>query len=188
MVNWNGNCCSALLVLTRLVLAVIILRIIFIKLPTIIDIEASGFGPESYPIEVGVVRQDGSRFCKLIKPFDDWTHWDLKAESVHGISSNLLKTSGISGVQACLELNEFLASSEVYCDGWVVDLPWINKLYSRAGVNMSFRISSLEMILKSHQMDNWQQTKEKAINMLQLSRHRASNDALIIQKTFELTY
>ncbi|MDT0593444.1 3'-5' exonuclease [Glaciecola petra] len=163
-------------------------RILLINLPTIIDIEASGFGPHSYPIEVGVVRQDGNRFCKLIKPFEDWTYWDQEAEKVHGISHSLLTKTGISGVQACLELNAFLASSEVYCDGWVVDLPWINKLFSRAGISMSFRVSSLEMILKSHQMERWHQSKEQAIEILKLSRHRASNDALIIQKTFELTY
>ena len=36
------------------------------------DVEASGFGSASYPIKVGVVTADGSRYCRLIKPFQDW--------------------------------------------------------------------------------------------------------------------
>ena len=36
--------------------------------PTILDLEASGFGRDSYPIEVGYVLPDGSSFCSLIRP------------------------------------------------------------------------------------------------------------------------
>ena len=64
--------------------------------PTIIDIEASGFGSYSYPIEVGVVKYDGERYCALIKPEPDWDHWCDKAEAVHGISRDLLSEHGKS--------------------------------------------------------------------------------------------
>ena len=53
--------------------------------PSIMDIEASGFGRSSYPIEVGYVLGDGSSFCTLIRPLPSWTHWDASAESVHHI-------------------------------------------------------------------------------------------------------
>ena len=36
--------------------------------PIIIDIEASGFGRGSYPIEVGLVLPDGTPHCFLIAP------------------------------------------------------------------------------------------------------------------------
>ena len=45
-----------------------------ISTPFIMDIEASGFGPDSYPIEVGLALGDGSRFCSLIVPAEHWTH------------------------------------------------------------------------------------------------------------------
>ena len=48
-----------------------------IKMPSIIDVEASGFGAASYPIEIGVVRYDGAKWCKLLRPLDDWTHCHL---------------------------------------------------------------------------------------------------------------
>ena len=40
-----------------------------------IDVEASGFGVGSYPIEVGVAFPDGGTQCYLIKPEHDWIHW-----------------------------------------------------------------------------------------------------------------
>jgi hypothetical protein len=155
--------------------------------PTILDIEASGFGVQSYPIEVGIVRSDGERFCKLIKPFDDWQFWQHSAEKVHGISRQDLLQYGVNGTQICLELNAFLGDGIAYSDGWVVDSPWLSILFERAKVPMQFTLSSLEMILKESQMDQWHTVKDEVIDSLNLVRHRASNDALIIQKTFELT-
>ncbi|MCP4234821.1 MAG: hypothetical protein GY770_14780, partial [Aestuariibacter sp.] len=46
------------------------------QVPSIIDIEASGFGAHSYPVEIGVIREDGGKFCQLVKPYPDWTHWE----------------------------------------------------------------------------------------------------------------
>tara|TARA_B100000809_G_scaffold12879_1_gene11818 strand:- start:1149 stop:1406 length:258 start_codon:yes stop_codon:yes gene_type:complete len=36
--------------------------------PFIIDVEASGFGAESYPIEIGIALAEGSKYCALIIP------------------------------------------------------------------------------------------------------------------------
>lgn len=155
--------------------------------PNIIDIEASGFGPDSYPIEIGVIRSDGARYCKLIKPFSDWSHWDKEAEIMHGISRELLASVGLSGVQVCLDLNEFIGAQTTYSDCWVVDSPWLNKLFDRAQIELSFRISSIEMILKESQYAAWDQIKLNIASEFNIQRHRASNDALIIQKTFEAT-
>ena len=60
-------------------------------LPTLLDIEASGFGRGSYPIEVGLARADGSVCAFLIQPQNEWTHWDPKAELLHGISRSRLE-------------------------------------------------------------------------------------------------
>ena len=43
--------------------------------PLIIDVEASGFGPLSYPIEVGLALSAGEKYCSLILPAADWTHY-----------------------------------------------------------------------------------------------------------------
>lgn len=149
--------------------------------------EASGFGAEGYPIEVGVACASGERFCRLIKPHTDWLHWDEKAETLHGISRSLLQHKGKDIKQVCTELNQLLADQTAYSDGWVVDYPWLIKLFHSAGMQMSFRLSSLEMILNEGQMSIWHHTKDRLLALANESRHRASNDAALIQNTFVTT-
>ena len=84
-------------------------------------------------------------------------------------------------------LNEILEGKTVYTDGWVVDKPWLTTLFHAAGVDMSFTVSSLEMILSPEQMEKWHGTKDQVIDDMGLSRHRASYDALIIQETYKRT-
>lgn len=155
--------------------------------PNIIDVEASGFGDSSYPIEVGVINQFGEKFCRLIKPQNDWLHWDKSAENLHGISRELLFDKGLPIVQLCRELNQFLKHKVVYSDGWVVDQPWLIKLFSDAKVVMEFKISPLEMILNEAQMAVWHDTKDEVCKNMQIQRHRASADAALIQSTFVAT-
>ena len=155
--------------------------------PIIIDIEASGFGGASYPIEIGLVMEDGKKFCSLILPAPEWTHWDEEAEKVHNIERSILEVYGKAPKEVATLLNELLDGKTVYTDGWVVDKPWITTLFYEAGINMSFEVSSLEMILSESQMENWHKTKDQVIKDLDLSRHRASYDALIIQETYKRT-
>ncbi len=152
--------------------------------PFIIDVEASGFGPDGYPIEVGLALEKGSRYCRLIVPAGNWIHWDEKAEATHGIRREILFENGIPPDQAAVELNDLLGDRTVYTDGWVVDKPWINRLFDTAGVRRLFRISPLERILSEQQMDIWHATKDSLIQTLHATRHRASTDAFIIQETY----
>ena len=64
------------------------------NVPTVVDVEASGFGRASYPIEVGFVLPNGHSFCSLIYPEPEWTHWDPQAETIHHISRELLLKKG----------------------------------------------------------------------------------------------
>ncbi|WP_319381810.1 hypothetical protein [Thiomicrorhabdus sp.] len=157
------------------------------KSPFIIDVEASGFGPESYPIEVGLVLADGYRFCTLIQPLPEWTYWDDKAEDVHGISREILHQYGKPVAEVADTLNELLRGMTLFSDGWVVDQPWLNKLFFAAGKRMEFSISPLEMILSEHQMMLWHDVKDQLLSETDLKRHRASNDAWIIQETYNRT-
>lgn len=156
-------------------------------IPTIIDVEASGFGSLSYPIEVGVINQSSKRFCNLIKPQNDWTHWDTEAELLHGISRELLAKNGLPVELVCHQLNQFLMGQVVYSDGWVVDVTWLIKLFHAANVRMQFHVSSLEMILNETQMSLWHSTKDRVFQKMQEQRHRASSDAALIQNTFVAT-
>lgn len=152
--------------------------------PIIIDIEASGFGSDSYPIEIGVALSAIERFCRLIKPQPSWQHWSEEAEALHGISRHVLATTGVNATQVCLELNQLLYEQTVYSDGWVVDSPWLNRLYEGAGMAMEFKVSPLEVILNESQMQLWHPTKDRLMATSQESRHRASSDAALILMTY----
>ena len=155
--------------------------------PIIIDVEASGFGPDSYPIEVGLAFEDGSRFCTLIQPAKSWSHWDDSAQGVHNITRDMLTQHGRTVQDVAKSLNNILAGKTVYSDGWVVDKPWLIRLFHAAGMNMSFQVSPLELILTEEQMVLWADTKAHLTRQAELVRHRASNDAWLIQQTFQAT-
>ncbi len=152
--------------------------------PWIIDVEASGFGPESYPIEIGIALDGGDKYCSLVSPAPGWTHWDESAERVHRVPRDVLEEHGKPMDRVARELNELLAGRTVYTDGWVVDKPWIGKLFDASRLTPTFTTSSLEMILSEAQMEAWHETKDAVIRELDLRRHRASYDAFIIQQTW----
>ena len=159
----------------------------FVRPPVILDIEASGFGAHSYPIEVGVVLDDGRKYCSLVRPRADWTHWDPDAEQVHGISRHTLATHGRPAVEVAGALNDFLRGRTAYSDGWVVDRPWLDRLYEAAAMRCEFTLSPLEMILDEQQMALWSETRQQLIATQCAPRHRASHDAQLIQQTFQRT-
>ncbi|MEM7466978.1 MAG: hypothetical protein AAF387_08855 [Pseudomonadota bacterium] len=155
--------------------------------PPIIDLEASGFGSTSYPIEVGVVMAGDARYCQLIRPVPSWTHWDDSAEQLHGISRQTLFEHGREPKEIVANLNQLLGTSTVYTDAWVVDYPWLRTLSWAAQIDMTFRVSPLEGILSEAQMEIWQTTRAQVEAETKIPRHRASIDAQIIQATYEKT-
>ena len=155
--------------------------------PYIIDVEASGFGVDSYPIEVGLALEEGERFCSLIQPVAGWGHWSEDAEACHQIARACLFQHGKPAASVASMLNLILQHKTVYSDGWVVDKPWMERLFASVGMAMQFRISPLEMILNEAQMEIWHATKTQIETELNATRHRASSDALVIQTTFMRT-
>ncbi|MFG6433745.1 hypothetical protein [Roseateles sp. LYH14W] len=150
-------------------------------LPTIIDIEASGFGRGSYPIEVGFVAADGGLFCGLILPEADWLHWDDGAEALHGISRELLRIHGRPARWMAEQLNTRLRGQTVYCDGWGHDYTWLNRLYEAVALRPSFKLDDLRGLLSEDEADRWKGVTEAVRARQQLTRHRASSDARVLQ-------
>ncbi|MFH2093603.1 MAG: hypothetical protein ABIJ31_14690 [Pseudomonadota bacterium] len=156
--------------------------------PLIIDVEASGFGQHSYPIEIGLALAENERYCSLIHPSDTWTYWDDNAQKIHNITRKILLKNGKPVCEVAQELNATLGRATVYSDCWGVDKPWVTKLFYQAGIVQSFHISPLEMILSEQQMAIWHVTKDRIIKTYDLKRHRASTDAYVIQETYMQSY
>lgn len=154
------------------------------KVPIIIDIEASGFGRGSYPIEVGCALADGSSFCTLIRPTPEWTQWDASAEQVHGISREALFEHGRSAEEVVLMLNQRLRGQVVYSDAWYHDYSWLNVLYAATESYPSFRLEHLASLMDEQHANQWNETRAAIQREQQSARHRASADARMLQLTW----
>ena len=153
-------------------------------LPAIIDIEASGFGHGSYPIEIGAVLPDGSAFCTLIRPEAAWTHWDAHAAAAtHRIERDLLLRYGRGVVNVAQMLNDRLRGLSVLCDGWAHDFVWLNLLFDAAERVPLFRLDDLRSVLTPEQAAAWHDMRQRVLAESGLLRHRASSDARVLQTT-----
>lgn len=152
-------------------------------LPVIIDIEASGFGKGSYPIEIGYFMPDGSSFCTLIRPEPVWTHWDSSAEAVHGIAREQLASHGKPAIDVCLALNRSLRGQRIYCDAWSYDFVWLSVLYDAVDLVPSFELRDLRELLGECEQRLWHATRALVEVRLALRRHRASGDARTLFET-----
>jgi hypothetical protein len=146
-------------------------------LPAVIDVEASGFGRHSYPIEVGFVLEDGRCGCTLIRPEPDWTHWDPAAEHTHGIGRDLLVRHGRPAGDVARWLNQHLAGRVVYTDGWAHDYPWLGRLFDAAQISPRFRVGHLRDLLDDASAATWQARLSEVRALQDGQRHRASVDA-----------
>jgi hypothetical protein len=149
----------------------------------VLDIEASGFGQDSYPIEVGFVLPDGESFCCLIRPAPGWTHWDAQAEQVHQISQQTVQVLGRDAREVARLLNDRLRGLTLYCDGWAHDYVWLNVLFEAAGMQPSFKLDNLRGLLSEREASDWADAKRQIASEMGLRRHRASSDAKLLQRT-----
>jgi hypothetical protein len=149
--------------------------------PCVIDIEASGFGRDSYPIEVGFVLPSGRGVCTLVRPPAQWAHWDPAAERVHGITRAMAVRHGRDPAVVADLLNEHLGGRTVYCDGWAHDYPWLAALFEVAQRTPRFRLEHLRALLDDGQAQALQAVRAQVLAELGLTRHRASSDARVLQ-------
>ncbi|MEF7612729.1 hypothetical protein V4F39_02325 [Aquincola sp. MAHUQ-54] len=149
--------------------------------PCVLDVEASGFGRHSYPVEVGVALPDGRALCTLVRPQPEWTHWDDAAQHLHGISRETALLHGRSARAVAELLNTELEGRTVYTDAWAHDYVWLATLFEAAGLRPRFRLEHLRMLLDEAQTSSFDDARRAASEELRVTRHRASNDARTLQ-------
>lgn len=153
------------------------------EIPITIDVEASGFGRGSYPIEVGLAFPDEQTEAFLILPAPDWTHWDPEAEVVHGISREQLLREGRPIVEVAALLNARLAGNRVFSDAWSFDTSWVGRLFDVAGFSQHFRIDTIRSLLTEAEVRVWQRARSEVEAEAGEVRHRAAIDARLLQQT-----
>lgn len=154
------------------------------QVPAIIDVEASGFGKDSYPIEVAYALEDKQIVSHLIRPQPQWQHWCEQAQSIHGISREQLFAEGKSAREIALILNQNLAGKTLYSDAWGFDNSWVARLFDAASLVPRLRIDTLNRLLSPEQTENWHFIKQGLWQELALTRHRAADDVQVLQETY----
>jgi hypothetical protein len=152
--------------------------------PIFLDIEASGLGKNSYPIEIGISITPQQQQCYFIKPLPEWTHWDTQAEQIHGIAQHRLQQEGQAPAHVARLLNQQLQGKTVYSDAWGMDYVWLARLFDAVDQLPQFRLESVHYLLTEQQMEGWDEMKQRVIQRTGLVRHRACADALILQQTY----
>jgi len=154
------------------------------EVPAIIDLEASGFGRGSYPIEVGVALPNGEIHAILIKPAPSWTHWDEQAESIHGISRDYLNENGKTVRETAIFLNDLLSGMTLYSDAWSFDSSWLGRLFDEAEIVQRFKLDTITRLLNEQELADWSDIKDRVAGELGLALHRAANDVKLLRETF----
>lgn len=98
-----------------------------------IDFEASSLTKHSYPIEIGWVFEDGSRYSSLIRPAPDWSDWSAKSEAIHGISRRQLEQEGLAVEQVAATAMEVLSGHEICASAPSWDGKWLSVLLRAGG-------------------------------------------------------
>ncbi|CAO3435332.1 hypothetical protein [Azospirillum doebereinerae] len=114
-----------------------------------LDIEASGFGPGSYPVEVGWTFADGTGEAWLICPPDEWpaAGWEMEAEAVHGLSRVRLEREGWSAAYVADRVVAQLADARLYSDAAVIDDHWLCRLLEWSSLPVSLPVRPFEELL-----------------------------------------
>ena len=98
----------------------------------IIDLEASGLGPGSWPIEVGLAWVEAGAvrtWSSLIRPEPGWDPeaWDPVAEEIHGITREEL-ASAPTAWSVATDLLSRVAGRSVFSDAPEYDGRWVRRL------------------------------------------------------------
>jgi DNA polymerase III epsilon subunit-like protein len=141
-----------------------------------IDVEASGLGPQSYPIEIGWCALDGSRRGSvLIRPEFDWgaAAWDEMAEALHGITRAMLRRDGVPARDACRLFRDAADGCDLASDGNQDDQAWLNRLFEAEWPPQpSLRVASILAWIKPEHRRSFIEQDEAG-----LRPHRALADA-----------
>ena len=153
-----------------------------------IDLEASGLGADSWPIEVGWCFPEGPPCAHLIRTAPDWKDaaWDPEAEALHGVGREELARAGASPREVCAALNKALDGVRAYSDAPDWDGFWLYRLYQAAKMRQTFELWDFRDLFVHLSPEEIRDAAAKA-SALAPHRHRAAADVLHMQALFAMT-
>ena len=126
------------------------MKIAFQDRPVIfVDLEASGLGRESYPIEVGWSVDDEQEPASfLVRPATSWRFDDFTeaAQAIHNILYERLISHGIAVETACRRLDAAWTGAVLVSDNPAADGGWLNRLYQAASRPYPWRLVDFDVL------------------------------------------
>ena len=158
-----------------------------VKKIAFIDLEASGLGAASWPIEVGWCFPDSTPETYLIRPAEDWAPeaWDDNAEALHGVSREVLESEGALVADVCRRLNGALGEAEVFSDAPDWDAFWLYRLFTAGGEKQQFPLRSFSDLFHDKPQDEIFAIIEQATATAP-HRHRAHDDVLHMKTVYKI--
>ncbi len=152
-----------------------------------IDLEASGLGPKSWPIEVGWGFHSWPARSMLIKPATGWSleAWEKSAEELHKLSPDQLIKDGKPPLEVALVLNAAFANADVYSDAPSFDGFWLYRLYEAAGVRANFKLLNLAGLINNVAKSSPEELISRASEK-EPHTHRAEQDVRHMQTLYTL--
>lgn len=153
-----------------------------------IDLEASGLGADSWPIEVGWCFPEGAPCAHLIRTAPDWKDaaWDPKAEALHGVAREELARAGAAPEDVCDALNGALGGVKVYSDAPDWDGFWLYRLYQAARMRQAFELWDFRDLFAHLSYEQICAVRAQA-SAVAPHCHRAAADVLHMQTLFTMT-
>jgi len=166
-------------------------------LPIFIDVEASSFAGDSYPIEIAWNMPEVEIENHLLNPYciKEWIDWDPASQAVHGLSRSYLSDHGEAPLIVAKRMNKILSGAEVYSDAAEYDVHWIDQLFKATGMVREFHVRDFfsllpDEITNGYYMNNsslLSRYKEKARKRAGVPAHRANHDVKYLIELYMLT-
>ena len=159
------------------------------KMPCIGDIEASGLGIQSYPIEIAWSIPSGEIRSRLIRPAPEWgTYWEQAAEDLHGITRDMIQQQGVAAVDVAALMNADLHGEVLHFDGGDYDRRWLSQLFDAAGVQPTFGFGDFNTLLALAGVRDGGRRLESEMrartDIGDLKLHRAAHDVKFLQRWY----
>lgn len=153
-----------------------------------LDLEASGLGPASWPIEVGWCFVSGRPSAVLIRPDESWpdSAWDPAAEALHGLAQKKLERRGAAAAEVCTKVNAALEGADVYSDAPDWDSFWLYRLFSAAKMRQAFQLRDFAELFDHLPPEKFHAAKEAATKKSP-HKHRAKDDVLHMRALYKLS-
>lgn len=159
------------------------------KMPCIGDIEASGLGIDSYPIEIAWSIPSGEIRSRLIRPVSRWgNYWEPAAEDLHGITRDMIQQQGITAAEVAVLMNTDMDGRVLYFDGGDYDRRWLTQLFEAAGVQPNFEFGDFNTLLALAGVRDGSRRLESEMraraDIGDLKLHRAAHDVKFLQRWY----